>query len=97
MEDIKDKDEMEMAMVGCPMMNCPMMQWGISQCPMMNMMPADSMPMYHHVEKEQGITPQMPVQPPMHQFHNLHYQDQYNEIDCDDWDARDWYVEEDDE
>jgi hypothetical protein len=39
----EELDEMDMKMLSCPMMNCPLLQWALANCPMMQMMPANIM------------------------------------------------------
>ena len=41
----KELDEMDMKMLNCPMMGCPLLQWAITNCPTMHMAPMQGMPM----------------------------------------------------
>ncbi len=57
----EELDEMDMKMLCCPMMNCPLLQWALANCPMMQMMPVNVMPMMPMQEMQMQGVPMKPL------------------------------------
>lgn len=59
MEDMRlmETDEMNLQYMDCPMMNCPIFQWGMYKCPILHMMAMNNATNYRDVMLNEKVHP----------------------------------------